>query len=85
MKQPLPLLGAAAVRSRNRVTHDVKQKLFKFLNLSSDPAARFPPSVGVECRVARRANRDFRLVALHGTMKHSAETSRVIRSANHHD
>jgi len=65
--------------------HDVKQQLLKFLDLSSDSTARFPPSVGIKIRVARRANRDFSLVALHRTMKHSAETSRVVRSAHHYD
>jgi len=57
--------------SRHRVPHDVEQQLLELDDFGADASASFPPSVGIEYRVARGANRDFRRVALHGSMKHS--------------
>ena len=75
------------VRSRNRMAQDIEQKLLKFLKFSADPVVGFPPSVGIEVRVAggRGVNHDSRLMTLQGTMQHPSETSRVIRAAYHDD
>jgi hypothetical protein len=67
------------------VTRNVKQQLLKLHNFSLDAFVSPPPSIGIELRVMRAADRDGGLVALHGTTQHPAETSRVIGSRHHHD
>ena len=61
------------------MTDEIEYQLLELDDPASDAVARCPPLIRIERRVAGRANRDFRLAALHGTMEHPAETSRVIR------
>src|SRR5579871_3344315 len=67
------------------MTHDVEQQLLQFHNFRSNAAARPPPLIGIEQRIAGGTNRHSSLVALNRTMKHSAQAARVIASAHHHD
>jgi hypothetical protein len=60
------------------MTHDVEQQLLKFLDLDSDSAARFPPSVRIEVRVTRGPNSNRRFVVFHGAIQDSAQTSGVV-------
>src|SRR5258708_6367248 len=64
---------------------DVQKQLLKLYDLSTSAAPAFPPSVGIELRVAGGAHRDPGLVAPHGPTKHPAQTPRVIGSSHHHD
>jgi hypothetical protein len=62
--------GSAGIAGK-RVTYDVEQQLLKLNDFSADATASFPPSVGVECRVARWSNHDPHLVLFYRSLKHS--------------
>jgi hypothetical protein len=56
----------------------VEQQLLQFLNLSSDPTARFPPSVGIQYQVTCQANRDFRLMTSQVKVARAAPITRGV-------
>src|ERR1700742_1739578 len=62
--------------------NNVEQEFLKLKDLCPDPAACFPPSVGVKRRVACWLNHYMCRMALHDSVEHSPQSSRVILSSH---
>ena len=64
------------------MTNDVQQEFLEFHNLNSDAAARRPPPIGIEGRVARGSNRHCQAMAAHRSTKHPAQAPRMVGIAH---
>ena len=63
----------------------IEHELLQLDDFCPDADARFPPSVRVETRVARRLNRDPCRMAFHDPIEHAPQSSRVVPCGHKHN